>query len=195
MHWVPAQSKDSMRIWSDLLAGLVGSPGKSRHGCALLWRQRNQEWVGMSYPEGCHSGKIWSHPAGLISPRPNKKQGGNTAPPISKQAAQSPLRHTTVTNHTQRQSPIHQKEKTAPLTSGQPQSLALGSLPQALQQLHPQGSRHQKQERLQNTSLQKGAHTKSYTKLKGREIKARWRKPPEKQLNKLEDKQLPWKRL
>ena len=36
---------------------------------------------------GGHFGKIWPHPSGLRSPRPNNKPGGNTAPSISKQTA------------------------------------------------------------------------------------------------------------
>ena len=35
----------------------------------------------------CHFGRILYHPKGLRSPRPNNKQGGDTAPSINKQTA------------------------------------------------------------------------------------------------------------
>ena len=41
---------------------------------------------------GGHFGKIWPHLSGLRSPKPNNNLGGNTAPPISKQAAYRPPR-------------------------------------------------------------------------------------------------------
>ena len=43
--------------------------------------------ISMNSPGCGHFGKIWPHPSGLRSPRPNNKLGGNTAPTISKQAA------------------------------------------------------------------------------------------------------------
>ena len=53
------------------------------------------------------------------------------SPSISKQAASSPPRHTPASNHTLRQSPIHQRKKTwLHLPVGKHQSLPLGSQPQ-----------------------------------------------------------------
>ena len=73
---------------------------------------------------GSHFGKIWSHPSGLRSPRPNNQQSENTAPPICKQA---------VSDHSQRQSPTHQRDNNQlHLPVGKHQSLPSGSLQQAL---------------------------------------------------------------
>ena len=68
-------------------------------------------FIGMNSPGGGHFGKIWSHPSGLRSPRPNNIKGGNAVPPISKQAVESPPQNTGAPNHTQRQSSTHQKDK------------------------------------------------------------------------------------
>ena len=84
----------------------------------------------MSSSGGCHFRNIRLHPSGLRSLRPNNKQDGNIAPLISKQAAYSP-RHTAASNHAQRQSPTHQRDKTQlnlPVARHQPltRSIATG---------------------------------------------------------------------
>ena len=86
VQWVPGKSRDSIRIWVYLQIlgkqGLAvshwggrviggGGPGNNQH--EVPWRL--PFWT------------IWSHPLGPRSLMANNKQGGNTAPPISKEAA------------------------------------------------------------------------------------------------------------
>ena len=74
-----------LQIWEDLL----GKEGATVTHC----RERAVETnflgiiISVNTPRGCHFGKILPHPSGLTGPRPNNKPGGNTAPPISKEAA------------------------------------------------------------------------------------------------------------
>lgn len=111
VSWVPWQSRYSIWIW-------VRSTWEWKPGAAVAcFGGRTLEaevlgiFIGMSYTGSCHFGKIWLHPPWLRSPKPNNKKGGNTALSISKQTAQSPPRHSSAFNHTQWQSPTHQKDK------------------------------------------------------------------------------------
>ena len=84
------QSGDSRNLGDDLTVVLGGSSEKQGlgSGYGLLWRKEiggrvlwnNYKHV---FLQRWHFGKIWPHPSGLISPRPNNNLGGNTTPPIS----------------------------------------------------------------------------------------------------------------
>ena len=65
---------------------LEGSPGKTGCDCSLLWGRTLKANVlgiiiSVNSSRGGYFGKIWPHPSGLRSPRPNNKLGGNTASP------------------------------------------------------------------------------------------------------------------
>ena len=71
-------------LW--VLEGVLGKQGVAVALCG--GRTLETEVLGifiiMRSPGGCHFGKIWHQPSGLRSPRPDNKQGGNIAPPITK---------------------------------------------------------------------------------------------------------------
>ena len=109
---------------SDLPAHLGASPGKA--GTAVAhWgaghRRRRSKGVipGVNVPRGGRFGKIWPQPSGLRGPRPNNRQGGNTAPLISKHATQSPpdTQPPLITPKTKPR--LQEGQDSAPPTSGQ----------------------------------------------------------------------------
>ena len=92
VHWVPGQSRDSKGIWVRPACGSWRISWENRGGLAYCAGSTLEAKVlgiiiSMSSSRGGHFGTIWPHPSALRSPRPNKKLGGNTAPPISKEAA------------------------------------------------------------------------------------------------------------
>ena len=156
VHWVPGTSRDSIRIWSDLPAGLGSSPGKAGISCGSLWRQ--------SSPGDCHFAKSWP----LVWRHEDSEAPGQTARRVGTQPHPSANRLPKVLQGTQLS--IIPLRDTAPPTRGirqlQPpvgrhQCLLSGSLPQAPVSTSPTRVEHQKQERLQPCSLQKGIHTES----------------------------------
>ena len=147
-------SRDSLRIsvrpshqtYLQVLEGLLGKHGASV-ACmgAGHCKQRSQGIVtSMCSPGVSHFGNTWAHPSGLRSPRPNNKWGGNTAQPISTVCLQFSQAHTAASSHAET-NPTHQ------WAGPSPSHQEFCSTPPS--QLHPQGGRHQKQERLQPCTL------------------------------------------
>ena len=68
VHWIPGQSRDSIRYWVRSTCGFWrGSRGGNSQLCltegAGYWRKRPQGIViSVSNPGNCHFGKIWPHP-------------------------------------------------------------------------------------------------------------------------------------
>ena len=208
VHWIPGQSRDSIEIWV-------------KPACCS-WRMTVCHCRGMTLeakisgiiisvnsPGADHFGKIWPTHQGWESPRQNNKTGGNTVPPISKQAPWRPLRHTATPNHIQGQRPTHQRDKNQlhrPV--GRYQSLPSGNRASLHAKFSHKGVRHQKPERLQLYCLQKGDHTKNLYTMKwshnpvimtqimgqGKTKKQQQQKKPRKTSKWSGDYQTPWKR-
>ena len=155
----------------DLRADLRGTPGEVGVGCGPIQGQGHWWWRPLGNTPQCElswRSPFWHQDLGppnslqtpvLVCLRPNNQQGGNTAPPISRQAALSRLEPTATSRHATWHGTVHQKDKTqlhSPV--GRHESLPRGSLHKLPDQPHPPEGRHQKQEELQSCSLQNGAH-------------------------------------
>lgn len=144
--WKQGLPKDLSQTYLQVLEGLLGKHGASV-ACmgAGHCKQRSQGIVtSMCSPGVSHFGNTWAHPSGLRSPRPNNKWGGNTAQPISTVCLQFSQAHTAASSHAET-NPTHQ------WAGPSPSHQEFCSTPPS--QLHPQGGRHQKQERLQPCTL------------------------------------------
>ena len=123
VHWVPGKSKDSIGIWVRPTCRCWRVSWESRVWLWLAvgaghWKLRSQEIIiGVSSCAGCHFGRIWPHPLGLRSPRPNNKQSGNTAPPIS--CLKSFQAHSDLESYPETTPHLLEGQDSAPPTSGQ----------------------------------------------------------------------------
>ena len=77
------------QIYLWVFEDLLGKQGAAVAHCggSMSEAEASEIIIGVNSPGGGHFGKIWPHSSGLRSPRPNNKQVGNTAPPLSRQAA------------------------------------------------------------------------------------------------------------
>ena len=132
MHWVPGQSRDSTGI---CVRPVCGSWRISwENGVTVARCERTLEAkvstmiISVNSSRSGYFGKIWPHPSGLRSPRPNNNPGGNSPTHQQTGCLKTP-RHTAASNLTQKQSPTYQRDKNQlHLPMGRNQSLPLGSL-------------------------------------------------------------------
>ena len=76
------------QTYLQFLEGLLGKQGVTVAHCGgTLEAKVSRIIISICSSKGGNFGNIWPHPSALRSPRPNNKLGGNTSPPISKQAA------------------------------------------------------------------------------------------------------------
>ena len=138
VHWVPGQNRNFIRTW-------VRPTCRSWR---VSWESRGWVWlaVGQDIRGGCLREKslLWSLLEAAVleeyvfthqsweAPGQTTKRVVIQPYPSSKRLSKSLLRHTDTSNHTQGQSPSHQRDKTQLyLPVGMHQSLPSGSLPQA----------------------------------------------------------------
>ena len=162
------------QIWMQFLEDLLGKQGVTVAHCEgrMLEAKVLGVIISVCSSRGGQVGKIWPHPAGLRSLRPNNNQGGKAAPPTSKQAAQMHPRHTATSYLTQRQSPTNQRDKNQLyLPVGRHQSLPSGSLQQApIPTSATRGADIRSKRGYNPTVCKKETTSKIYTNWKGREL-------------------------
>ena len=163
------------QIWLQFLEDLLGKQGVIVARCRgrTLEAKVSGIIISVCSSRGGHFGKIWPYPSGLRSPGQTTNQVGTQLHPSANRLHEGSPRCTAASNHTQRQSPNHRRDKNQPhLPVGRHQSLPLGSLQQG--PIPTSATRGQTSEARETTTLsfclQKETTQKIYTKWKGREV-------------------------
>ena len=92
VHWVPRQSRDSIRIWIRPTCGswrISWENGVAVTCCRgkILEAEISGISIGMKSPGGGHFGKIWPQPSGLRSHRPNNSVGSQPHPSANRMSS------------------------------------------------------------------------------------------------------------
>ena len=114
MHWIPGQSRGSIGIWigPDCTSWKIFWENRvtvAHCGGRTLEAKLLGILVNVCFSGDGHFGKIWPNPSVLRSP----SLGSQPHPSINRMP-KDPPRHTDTCNLTQRQNPIHQRDRNPP---------------------------------------------------------------------------------
>ena len=174
------KAETSKEYRSHLTVVLGRSPGKTgvavaHYGGRTLETKVSGKINSVCSCRGGHFGKIWPHPSGLKSPRPNNNPGGNTAPSLSNQAVQrsAPHPHLQASNLTRAKAPPTRGiriSSTYQWAGTSPSHRGAYSKPHPIPTSATRGADIRSKRGYNSTICKKETTPKIYTKRKGREL-------------------------